>query len=287
MTDGEDAVGGGVRASRVEDAVAANATATAATHAHAMPAAAPPAHAIERAWVEASVRSVRAEAALYRATMRAFLGSPKVFVREWQAGTREFMNPLGFLALSVLVLGAVRSFGWWYLERQGSEFAAQLAGEQPFWAELWGALGPSLHFAVLGLICHHTLRLLGNHRVPASSSAAMTFYAAGSAGLVGEAAVWELVLGFLTVGVIPLEVVYSPLFAGFGIALSVFCAYLGYTLGALHLPRWWHMLLAFAAAFFITGLFFGHVDPPGDYGIRWFLRVWADGHPTFSLQLRL
>jgi hypothetical protein len=230
---------------------------------------------------------VLAEAALYRDTMRLFLRSPASFVREWRQGSHKLMNPLGFLALSVLLLGGVRSFGWWYLERQGSALAAQLAGERPFWAELWGALGPSLHFAALGLICHHTLSLLGNRRVRASSSAAMTFYAAGSAGLVGEVLVWTMVLALLAAGVVPLASVYRPLFAGFGMALSVFCAYLGYTLGALHLPRWWHMLLAFAAAFVATGIFFGHVDPAGDYGIRWFLRIWADGHPAFSLQLRL
>jgi hypothetical protein len=86
---------------------------------------------------------------------------------------------------------------------------------------------------------------------------------------------------------VPLDDVFFPLFAGFGLTLSFFCSYLGYTLGALHLPRWWHMLLAFAAAFVITGIFFGHLNPPGDYGIRWFLRVWQDGHPTFDLQLRL
>ena len=45
--------------------------------------------------------------------------------------------------------------------------------------------------------------------------------------------------------------------------------------------------LAFAAAFLITGIFFGHVNPPGDYGIRWFLRIWVDGQPTFLLQLKL
>jgi hypothetical protein len=219
--------------------------------------------------------------------MWLFLRAPGTFVEAWRQGSRELLNPLGFLAFSVLILGAVRSFGWWYLQRRGLAIDADITGEQPFWAELWGALGPSLHFAVLGLICHHTLRLLGNRDARASSSAAMTFYAAGSAGLVGEVLVWALVLTLLTLGVVSVDGVYAPLFAGFGVALSSFCAYLGFTLGALHLPRWWHMLLAFAAAFLITGIFFGHVDPPGDYGIRWFLRVWQDGHPAFRLELRL
>lgn len=241
----------------------------------------------ERDWVGATRRSIAAEAALYLDTMRAFLLTPRTFVQEWKRGEREYMNPLGFLALSVLVLGTVRSFGWWYLVRSGSKYATELAGDKPFWAELWGALGPSLHFAALGLIAHYTLRALGNHTQRASSSAAMTFYAAGSAGLVMETLVWALVLGLLAVGGIPLERVYNPLFAGFGVALGVFCAYLGFTLGTLHLPRGWHMLLAFAAAFVLTGLFFGQVQPPGDYGIRWFLQVYEHGEWIFRLQLRL
>jgi hypothetical protein len=29
------------------------------------------------------------------------------------------------------------------------------------------------------------------------------------------------------------------------------------------------------------------VDPPGDYGPRWYLQIWRDGRPTFLLRLAL
>lgn len=241
----------------------------------------------ERDWVAASWRSVRAEARLYAFTLRRFLFATRAFVQTWRERPEALMNPLGFLALSVLVLGTVRSLGWWTLERAGSRFAAQFAGEEPFWAELWEALGPALHFAALGLICHYTLRLLGNRTARASCSAAMTFYAAGSVALVLEAVVWVVTLALLAADVVPITRIYTPLFSGFGLALAGFCAGLGFSLGVLHAPRWWHMPVAFLAAFVLTGLFFGQVRPPGEFGIRWYLQLWDEHGWKFLLELRL
>lgn len=227
---------------------------------------------------------LRSEGSSYLATLRNVLLSPRAFVDGWR--TRgDAMNPLGFLAVSVLILGSIRSFGWSFLQARGSEFAREIAGVKPFWAEIWGAAGPTLHFAALGLIVHGTLRLLGNRRAAAQDSAALTFYCAGSAALVLEVLAWGVTLVLLTAGVLGLDRIFNVLFLGFGISLGGFCALLGYTLGVLHAPRWWHMPLAFLAAFVLTGLFFGHIDPPGDYGLRWFLQLW--GPRGFLLELRL
>lgn len=58
-----------------------------------------------------------------------------------------------------------------------------------------------------------------------------------------------------------------------GVAFSVFCFTLAMALGGLHRPPWWKMLLAFAIAFPLSGLVFGTLDPPGNYGLHWVLHV--------------
>jgi hypothetical protein len=240
-------------------------------------------------WVGETRAALRSEAGSYLRTFSGFLRSPQRFVHEWAGGTRDAMNPLGFLATSVVLLGAVRAAGWNALANhptRPSPLAAHFI-DKPLWAEVWSALGPTLHFAALGLICHFTLRLLGSRNVQASASAALTFYSAGAPGALAEVLVWLVMLPLILGGVLTATEPAYLLFPGFGLALAAFCSYLGYSLGAYHRPKWWHMLIAFLAAFVLTGLFFGYVNPPGDYGLRWYLQIWRDGRPTFLLRLAL
>ena len=59
----------------------------------------------------------------------------------------------------------------------------------------------------------------------------------------------------------------------FGIAFSVFCFTLATALGGLHRHPSWRMFLAFAIAFPATGLAFGLLSPPGNYGLHWVITI--------------
>jgi hypothetical protein len=225
-------------------------------------------------WASESIEVTRNEITQWWRTFRAFLAHPINFVVEWSEDRSGAMNPLGFLAASAGVLGIIRSLG---LAGIGFERAETL-GEQ-----IWESITPFLHYIGLGLLMHVVLFTLCSVKRRWSSTAAVTMFAAGSAGALGEAIAW-LIISLLTYAGLdlPLPVVGAIL----GVALAAFCNYLGIAVGVLYRATWWQVTLAFVVAFVVSGLFFGHFDPPGEYGVHWFLRLFdANGH--FEPFLRL
>lgn len=225
-------------------------------------------------WIGDSFGATVSEVKQWFQTFRDYLLHPHNFTITWSEGRSTAMNPLGFLAASAGVLGIVRSFALTLIDFE----RAETLGEQ-----VWESITPFLHYVGLGLLVHITLFFLSPHKRKASSTAGITMYVAGSAGALGEAIAWSIVSGLTLSGVhLPMPAIGGIL----GIALAAFCYWLGYGLGALHESKWWHMILAFLIAFVMSGLFFGHFDPPGEYGVHWFLRVFAsDG--SFRPYLRL
>lgn len=225
-------------------------------------------------WVSDSVAITRGELLQWWKTFRSFLAHPVTFVLEWSEGRGDAMNPLGFLAASAGVLGVVRSVG---LTMIGFERAESL-GEQ-----VWESITPFLHYIGLGLLMHIVLFTLCNVKRRWSSTAAITMFAAGSAGALGEAVAWLIISGLTLAG---FDLALPVVGAFLGVALGLFCNYLGIGIGVLYRAKWWQIALAFVVAFVVSGLFFGHFDPPGEYGVHWFLRVF-DSNGNFRPFLRL
>jgi hypothetical protein len=119
----------------------------------------------------------------------------------------------------------------------------------------------------LGILCH--LVVAGRRSdVRLSDSIATALYAGAGPAALAESLGWlvmcalhPFVTSQIAVGVM------------LGVAFSVFCFTLAMALGALHRPPWWRMFLAFAIAFPLTGLVFGTLNPPGNYGLHWVLDV--------------
>jgi hypothetical protein len=112
----------------------------------------------------------------------------------------------------------------------------------------------------------------------------MSLYAGG-----GPAAAAETVAWLLAIGVHPLiPAGREPLVLGIsiGLAFSVFCLALAASLGTIHRASWWHILVAYVAALTVTGVVFGELRPPGQYGMHWVVIVRdAAGHFAPSLSL--
>lgn len=225
-------------------------------------------------WIREGIDVTVGEARHWFETFRECLLHPFRFTIDWVEGRSAAMNPLGFLATSAGVLGVIRSFGLLLLGFERSESLAE---------QVWESITPFLNYISLGLLAHIALFSLSSLKRKASSTAAITMYVAGSAGALGEAIAWLIISALTLSGIkLPLAVLGGIL----GIALGAFCYWLGFALGALHRSQWWHMILAFALAFVVSGLFFGHFNPPGEYGVHWFLRIF-DGNGTFKPFLRL
>ena len=216
-------------------------------------------------WIREAIDATVGEAKQWFETFRECLLHPFRFTNDWIDGRSTAMNPVGFLATSAGVLGVIRSFGLLLIGFERAETLAE---------QVWESITPFLNYISLGALAHIVLFPLSPFKRKASSTAAITMYAAGSAGALGEAIAWLIISALSLSGIkLPLQVVGGIL----GIALGAFCYLLGFGLGALHHSKWWHMILAFTLAFVVSGLFYGHFDPPGEYGVHWVLRIFKNG----------
>lgn len=228
-------------------------------------------------WVHDSYLAALRELRLFAATAAHFILHPQRSAELWGRGALRALNPLGFLATSMMAVGVARAVG---LSALGMSTGDSLA------EQLLTSVGPFLHYAALGLICHLVLRALSERRRRATDSLGITLYAAGGPGAAAELLVWTLVLLGSTFAFAGPGTLRMIAWLGLGVALGAFCNALGGGLGVLHRSKWWHMLLAFAAALVGTGLFFGAVDPPGQYGIHWVLTLF-DAQGAFRVRLGL
>ncbi|HEX4452698.1 MAG TPA: hypothetical protein VH143_17600 [Kofleriaceae bacterium] len=218
-------------------------------------------------WVRDGVRAAWHEARGYLATTWQMMRAPARFMDSWRAGRADAMNPLAMLATGAALVAAAH------------QVAGAIVGiDHPdgIGDAVLSALGPYAHYVAIGLLCHLVLAPRGTRDVHVLDTIAAALFAGAGPAALAEAlgwlvmcAIWPFVQSLWVVAVV------------FAIAFSVFCFSLAGALGGLHRPTWWRIMLAFAVAFPATGLVFGVLEPPGNYGLHWIVKL--DGGPPISL----
>jgi hypothetical protein len=218
-------------------------------------------------WAQEAIESALDEARLYLSTTAAFARHPGIFSAEWAAGERRAMNPLGFFATSLAIIGALGQ-----LDRL---WPAPGAGAPSFVGDALEALGPYLHAVILALLVHAMLRARRSGH-PVLDSVAAALYAAGVAEVAAALVVALIQVGFRKpipeVGQSPVGVACLAV-AVIGAAIF-FAVALVQSLAALHgMPRRWPAV-ALTLSWVLTGAILSLLQPPGRYGL----------HPLFTIR---
>jgi hypothetical protein len=209
-------------------------------------------------WLHDGLEGARHELAAYATTTWQLLRRPYPFIDEWWRGQRTAINPLAMLATSATITGAAHQIAGAVL---GVDHPETMLGA------VLSALGPYLHYVMLGVLCHLALRRFQTRDARLADSVAVALFAGAGPAALAEAVGW-LVLCALRPWVSP-----QLIGAMLGVAFSVYCLTLATSLAGLHRPPWWAMLIAFGVSFPLSGLVFGMLEPPGNYGMHWVLDV--------------
>jgi hypothetical protein len=224
-------------------------------------------------WIAEALAQLRSELMLFSRTAMDFSRHPARFASEWTSGSVRRLNPLGFAATSFALMASAGTM----IERLWPESNAvsdSLTSDVLRW------LLPFVYFLFLGVIQHGVLRVLGSQR-PLRDSCAIALYAGG-----GPATALQLLFmaygvladrfGWLT-GCPNRDLLWSwkCRFLGlFAVAsLIAFFATMGIAQARLHRARFWKVALASVVALLGSGIFFGVVHPPGNYGMHFVLQV--------------
>jgi hypothetical protein len=222
-------------------------------------------------WLREALTHLLGELRSFALTWVGFAFRPARSARAWQAGTRDFMNPLGFAATGAAIYWAVTSVLstlWPVGEAEADGLAEQLTS----------AVGPYLHYGLLGAALHLALRTLGSQRRITGSIGA-AFFAGGSVGtvtalIITAAARWyghtrnTTSLDLQGPDIIPLLV-----FIGAVISYALICFVLAKAMLALHRTAVWKVLLAAVFAVTVTAVLFGSVLPEGNFGWRPYIQI--------------
>jgi hypothetical protein len=223
-------------------------------------------------WPREGFARVIHELQLFGRTFAAFVLQPGRSAHAWQTGEQTFMNPLGFAAAAAGVYWAVVSLLAAVWPIPGSD-AADTVAEQ-----LTSAVGPYVHYGLLGITMHIGLRLLGSRR-SVLGSIGVAFFTGGSLGTLAALILTASTrwfghargTGSLELG--PGDLVPFGLLLAAVIFYSLVCFLMVRGLMGLHRTAGWKGALAAAFAIIITALLFGTVLPEGSYGWRPYLDV--------------
>ncbi|MGH7460995.1 MAG: hypothetical protein ACREMA_08195, partial [Longimicrobiales bacterium] len=134
-----------------------------------------PAGSAAEAWLREAFDRLALELQLFGRTFSAFLMRPGRSARAWQTGEQVFMNPLAFGAMAAGAYLAVASALAALWPVPGPDAGATLSDQ------ITSAVGPYVHYGLLGGAMHLGLRTLGSrHRILGSIGTA--FFAGGSIG---------------------------------------------------------------------------------------------------------
>jgi hypothetical protein len=210
-------------------------------------------------WLRDGVHAALHEIWFYLTTAWAFGRRPARFMDGWLSGGVNAMNPLAMLATGAAVGAAMH------------QLAGAVVGiEHPdgLLDAVLSALGPYAHYVAIGLLCHLVIAPWGRRDVHVLDTIAAALFAGAGPAALAEAIGWVVVCAIWPFAPSPIVVA-----AMLGVAFSVFCFTLATALGGLHRPSWLRIVLAFAIAFPATGLVFGTLKPPGNYGLHWEMRI--------------
>jgi hypothetical protein len=210
-------------------------------------------------WFRDGFRTAWTELCSYVTTVLRFTRAPHRFMNDWWQGLSVSMNPLAMLATGATITAASHQLAGAVLGIDHPDTLLNAA---------LSALGPYVHYVSLGVLCHLVLAARQRGDVRLTDSIATALYAGAGPAALAESLGWIVmcVLHPFTRSTIAVGVML-------GAAFSVFCFTLAMALGGLHRQPWWKMFAAFAIAFPLSGLVFGTLNPPGNYGLHWVLHV--------------
>lgn len=210
-------------------------------------------------WFRDGLHVAFTEVRSYVTTAVRFSRAPHRFMDDWWHGSSAAMNPLAMLATGATLTAASHQLAGAVLgiDHPDSLLDAALT-----------ALGPYAHYIAIGVLCHLVLAARRGRDVRVSDSIATALYAGAGPAALAESLGWLLICA-----VRPLVMSQMAVDVMLAIAFTVFCFTLALALGGLHRPPWWKVSAAFAVAFPLTGLVFGMLHPPGNYGLHWVLDV--------------
>lgn len=224
-------------------------------------------------WIPTAVAEIRTEIFRFGRTFVAFLLRPRHSAANWAAGTLTLMNPLGFVATAAgLYWAVVNGFAALWPVAGASEGIGN---------QLSSAIGPQIHYGLLGVTLHMALRVLGSHRRVAGSLA-VSFFIGGSTGLLiatfmgGVTQYVAHARGTAALHIVRGDIVPLGLLIAAIISYGVVLLALSRAMFGLHNVSTWKMVSAGAIAVVLTALLLGSVLPEGSYG-------W---HPYLAASLR-
>jgi hypothetical protein len=227
-------------------------------------------------WVREGLRQFFDEVRSFARTAVDFTLHPTRFAKEWAAGDRHALNPLGFLATAFAVIAPFDALFAHLVHRDERS--------EPLLRAAAGAILPFAYYLLVGALQHGVLRVFGSRR-PLRDSCAMALYAGG-----GPASAARIVIGvialisFSRTGSTVVRDLHESgawlLMLSAAASFSLFYYTLSSALGGVHYAygiRWWHILVANVFAMLVTGLLFGWLQPPGTYGLHLVIGVGGGG----------
>lgn len=235
-------------------------------------------------WLHEALERLLRETLSFCRTFGAFVLRPGRSAHAWHDGRRRFMNPLGFAATSASAYWGVASVLSWVWPIPGPDASNSLL------RDLSSAVGPYVHYGLLGIAMHLVLRVLGSHR-RAFGSLGVALFVGGSIGTILAVLMSATAryLGHLR-GTSALELGTgdpAPLALLIAAAMSygLVCLAMARGLTGLHGAPIWKAATAAGSAVLITAVLFGSVLPDGDYGWRPYIAIDV-GESTFAFGFR-
>jgi hypothetical protein len=239
----------------------------------------------DQSWLREAFERIVAESRLFFSTFLSFLAHPGRSVRDWRSGERRYMNPLAFAAAAAGVYWAITNVvsAVWPV---GEADSANLLSEQ-----ITSAIGPYVHYGLLGIAMHLALLALGSRqRILGSIGAA--FFVGGSIGTLTSLVLTSLArwyahmhattsLELQSGDILPVVV-----FGGSVISYVLICLALARALTALHKIARWKVGVAAFFAVVATAVLFGSVIPDGAFGWRPYIKIETANEIGFSFGFR-
>jgi hypothetical protein len=231
---------------------------------------------VTEAWLREAFDRLRAEIVQFARTFTAFLLHPGRSARSWHSGEVEFMNPLAFGATAAGIYWAVANALGLFWPVPGNESTDTLA------TELASAVGPYLHYGLLGAAIHAVLRFFGSRR-RLLGSIGIALFAGGSIGTLGAlitsgVARWfAYERGTSTLELRSNDIAPVLIFLAATVFYALLCVYMARALQALHYTAGWKVLLAAGFAVLITAVLFGNILPDANYGWHPYIRIEPHG----------
>jgi hypothetical protein len=222
-------------------------------------------------WVSIAARQTWSELREFFATALAFSRHPARFADAWYRGEREALNPFGMLATAAAIVASVHQVVPLLVLALFPKARREDDGGDSLVHQVLAAVGPFLHYALLGALAHAVLRLAGSRRLLRGSIGVALFAGAGP-GSGGYLLIYLVAVVVTMSGSKFFEGPYAVFAIASGFFLFVWALCVG--LAGLHGVKVWRSTVAVAIAIGIAGVLFGLLPQmPEVFGLHFRVEV--------------